>query len=92
MLEAKGCQVQGWVLGKSFTHGVWCREGDDLYDVIHNLKYYYSEGNASCDCNKRIFAGLADVDDEDNPCGDSITYEKLSLVFDNGESIPLEVY
>lgn len=51
-------------------------------DKIEDILFFWTEGNYSCDCNRRIFMG---VDYDDAECGDGeIIVDKL---FANGTLI-----
>jgi hypothetical protein len=45
--------------------------------------YMWTEGNYSCDCNRRLFMARAlgepEPEDPNNPCGDTIKLEKLTF-------------
>lgn len=45
----------------------------------HAARYMWEEGNYSCDCNKRLIAKLLASDEEENPCGDTIALESLTV-------------
>ena len=80
--------IQGKVLGTPFTHSVYSELEDDEEDIVYESTYLYSEGNYSCDCNKIEFAGLL-REDEQGVCGDTIKYEELWLVREDGKRIDL---
>ena len=80
--------IQGKVLGIPFTHSVYSEPGDDEEDIVYESTYLYHEGNYSCDCNKIEFAGLL-REDEQGTCGDTIKYEELWLVREDGKRIDL---
>ena len=80
--------IQGKVLGIPFTHSVYSEIEDDEEDIVYKSTYLYSEGNYSCDCNKIEFAGLL-REDEQGVCGDTIKYEELWLVREDGKRIDL---
>ena len=80
--------IQGKVLGIPFTHSVYSELEDDEEDIVYKSTYLYSEGNYSCDCNKIEFAGLL-REDEQGVCGDTIKYEELWLVREDGKRIDL---
>ena len=80
--------IQGKVLGIPFTHPVYSELEDDEEAIVYESTYLYSEGNYSCDCNKIEFAGLL-REDEQGACGDTIKYEELWLVREDGKRIDL---
>ena len=55
---------------------------NDEDELISLILYANTEGNDSCDCNKRIY--LADEEDTDtpdeNPCGDSLKIKHITLI------------
>lgn len=87
--ENKDYTIQGKVLGKQFTHEVYSKLEDDEDEIVYSNTYQYHEGNYSCDCNKRLFAGYDEQDDEYCYCGDSISYEELWLVRKDGTKVDL---
>ena len=52
--------------------------------LIDSEIYMFTEGNFSCDCNKRLFLARANRTKEPcdicNPCGDTIIITKLTLI------------
>ena len=80
--------IQGKVLGIPFTHSVYSEPEDDEEDIVYESTYLYHEGNYSCDCNKIELAGLL-REDEQGACGDTIKYEELWLVRENGKRVDL---
>lgn len=53
------------------------KEVDRLEEVedeyLDGQRFYYEDGNASCDCNRRLMFGYAQgiqFSDEDTPCGE----------------------
>lgn len=55
-------------------------EDEDM--LIAGMVYMYTEGNYSCDCNKRLFIARAYQEDEpdDSECTDKIELVKLTLI------------
>lgn len=65
---------------------------EDEATVIHSEIYSYTEGNFSCDCNKRLFIARAysepepeDADESEdgknhNPCGHTMKLQRLTLI------------
>lgn len=55
------------------THEKWMRgelssPGHDLSDTLSAIRFWWEEGNGSCDCNKRLyFAEVGDEDEEEVP-------------------------
>ena len=83
-----GYVVKGKVLDTFFTESVYAKQSDTEKEIIHNEVYRYAEGSPSCDCCKRLYAN-PDIDDEYNPCGDTISYQELFLVTPDDRKIDL---
>ena len=82
-----------WNTGGRFTHG---RDGispltadymtptwEDEEDLFSSMLYIYTEGNFSCDCNRRLFladAAQVERDDENDECGEEIKLKKLTAI------------
>ena len=80
--------IHGKVLGIPFTRSVYSEPEDDEEDIVYEITYLYSKGNYSRDCKKIEFAGLL-REDEQGACGDTIKYEELWLVREDGKRIDL---
>lgn len=80
--------VKGKVLDTFFTESVYAKLTDTEKEIIYNETYKHAEGNPSCDCCKRLYAN-PDIDDEYNPCGDTISYQELFLVTPDNRKIDL---
>ncbi len=84
--------IVGVNTGLRFTHGTYELSPlhatmikpiyRDEIDLISNIIYYYTEGNASCDCNKRLAICRAYNEEEpkDNVCGYTILLKRLTLI------------
>jgi len=63
---------RAWIVNNETGEGRWHEENvDEKY--LEGTEFYWSEGNASCDCNRKLFWGRAggiEFDDDDTPCGD----------------------
>lgn len=66
---------------------IWTSEQDLADSVLFN----FTEGNASCDCNKLLY--LADAAQEerpdDPPCGETLELAELTLIRPDGTERPL---
>lgn len=57
-------------------------------DLIRTMVFSYTEGNYSCDCNRKAFlADAAQEDHEDDDCGDEIQLERLTLIRPDGSEL-----
>ncbi len=54
---------------------------DDWSGDTMDLEYMWTEGNYSCDCNRRLFMcrALGEPEPARDECGDSIRLERLTL-------------
>jgi hypothetical protein len=82
----------------NFEVAIRCNESGETriyrYDCepeyADSQEFYWSEGNAACDCNRALhFAWVKEEDDPDRECGDS-AYDVVSLK-KGGEVIYSEV-
>jgi len=87
--ENKDYRIEGKVLDRDFSNSVYSKTGDGLAEIADECAYAYAEGNYSCDCNKRLFAGFDEQDDDDCYCGDTIKYEELFLVYKDEMKVDL---
>jgi hypothetical protein len=55
-------------------------------EYIDSQEYMWTEGNFSCDCNKRLcmLRALGEDDTDAGPCGDTIVLERLTV---NGDVV-----
>lgn len=86
--ENKDYRIEGKVLGVNFSNSVYTNPKYNHDQIVDESAYFYAEGNYSCDCNKRLFADVGSLED-DGPCGGSIKYEELFLVYKDGTKIDL---
>lgn len=56
-------------------------DGGDWQGDAMGLEYVWTEGNYSCDCNRRLFMcrALGEAEPERDRCGNSIRLERLLL-------------
>jgi hypothetical protein len=69
------------------------KEVDSIQEVenkyLDNQRFYYEDGNGSCDCNRKLMFGYAqgiEFSDEETPCGHSKYLVRVSI----GERIVLD--
>lgn len=58
-------------------------EYEDEDELVSVIEFSFTEGNYSCDCNRRLFVLRAKGEDPDvmsSECGDSIKLTKLTLI------------
>lgn len=62
-------------------------------DLAGTIQYMFTDGNYSCDCNKRLFLARAHQQDEpdDLDCGDTLTINRLTLIRPDGSEREIEV-
>jgi len=89
--------ISQWNTGRRYSHGSGhdhplaahpiLPSWSDEDDLAQTVEYIYTEGNFSCDCNKRLFLARAyqqDEPDEDDECGDTLIIERLTLIRPDG--------
>src|SRR3989304_9693801 len=102
--EGGSGHITAWNTGFRWTHGTaeespltatlikptWDSE-EDLFGTILSM---YLDGNYSCDCNKRLSlaraAQLPEPEQDNNPCGDTITIRSIKVMRPTGDWVQLE--
>ena len=94
--------IQTWNTGRRYTHGttswqplsakpilpMWASE-DDVADAV---EWSFSDGNSSCDCNKRLYLDYAHQREPgDYECGEELAIASLTLIRPDGTERELEV-
>lgn len=104
--------IYQWTTGRRYTHGScscspltadqippgW----EDEADLLHTMRYMFTEGNYACDCNRRMFLDQAaqkyletEEDEEDGedpyPCGQTLILESLTVIRPDGSEIALDL-
>lgn len=50
-------------------------------EIFQSMEFMYTEGNYSCDCNKKLFLAYSRNEDiEDVECGDKIILKRLTAI------------
>ena len=67
---------------------------DNEQELFEGIEFMFTEGNYSCDCNRRLFLARAHQQDdpgdgEDNPCGDTMILERLTAIRPDGSEVIL---
>ncbi len=77
----------GWDMERCRPDGslIW----ESLEDVLHSIEYYYTEGNGACDCNKVLDLSrhAGEVDNWEQPCGDTLETVGIIATMSDGRSI-----
>lgn len=62
---------------------------DNEADLFHAMCYQHTDGNFSCDCNKRLLLARAYNQPElnDYPCGDEIVTKRLTAIRPDGGEV-----
>lgn len=62
-------------------------------DLALAIEFMFSEGNYSCDCNKRLFLDRAHQrpEQEEFQCGETMRIKALILIRPDGSELPLEI-
>jgi len=93
-----------WDTGASYTNGTEAHKPLDAQrmppgweseqELFDAFVWMHTEGNYSCDCNKRLFLARAHQqdcpEDGDNPCGDTMEIKRLTAIRPNGDEVVLE--
>jgi len=64
-------------------------------DVLRTMFYMFTEGNYSCDCNRRLFldwAAQRERPENGHACGNELELEELTAIAPDGREIPLFVF
>jgi len=65
----------------------------DEQDLFKSIVFIFTDGNYSCDCNKRAFLARANQEDEPERdadiCGDTILLKRLTAIRPDGSEVLL---
>lgn len=53
--------------------------GRDTEEAEQGVRYMFSQGNYSCDCNRGLFLG----EEEDRPCGEILRIKTLDFIYND---------
>lgn len=61
---------------------------EDEHDLFESIVYMFTEGNYSCDCNRRAFLARAyqqeEPEGDDDMCGDTMLLKQLTAIRPDG--------
>jgi len=95
--------IQQWTTGRRYMYGrgscsplgaqVILPAWEDEQALFRAMVFQYTDGNYSCDCNRRAFLARANQEDEpegdDDVCGDTFTLKKLTAIRPDGSEVAL---
>ena len=98
IMEGQGKDLGTYRVRASFTNGAiavteWttdCRVWDSEEDVFDTMRFIWTDGNYSCDCNRGDFiARTAGLPDPDLKCGHTLALITLTAIRPNGTEVDL---
>jgi hypothetical protein len=61
-------------------------------DLLTNIRYLFTEGDYSCDCNLRRFLDAAHQQETgESECGETLAVTSLSVRAPDGRMIPIDI-
>jgi hypothetical protein len=98
IMEGQGKDLGTYYVRASFTNGAiavieWTtdrRLWDSEEDVFDTMRFIWTDGNYSCDCNRGTFiARTAGLPDPDLKCGYTLALITLTAIRPNGAEVDL---